>query len=181
MTFRKSSDRFSYKDGNIDEVKNIISSFTTSVEASKPRFTTGNYRLDTVLECEQQTAEKHGLNIVFTEDSVFPESGIEADHIYTIFSNALDNALEAASRLSAPSDITFSSRIINNCVYICISNHFDGNIQISKDGLKTVKSDSTYHGYGYRSIKKCAAGYGTDNVHFEIKDDVFSLFMELNF
>lgn len=169
------------KDGNIDEVKNIISSFSTSVDATRPRYTTGSYRLDTVLECEQQIAEKHGLNIVFAPGSVFPQEGIEPDHIYTIFSNALDNAVEAASKLDEPGEITVKSRIVNRCVYICISNPFDGNIHISKDSLKTLKSDNSSHGYGYKSIKKCAASYGTDNVRFEVKDNIFSLFLELNF
>ena len=165
--------------GDIGEVRNIIAGFNAEIENTRPRYTTGNYRLDTVLECERQTAEKNGVDIVWTVGSVFPSEGIDADDIYTIFPNALDNAIEAASGTEAPAVIKISSKVADGTVYVRISNPFNGGINADGDTLKTVKADKDAHGWGYKSIKKAAARYGSDNVRFETKDGIFNLYIEM--
>ncbi|MCQ2461965.1 MAG: GHKL domain-containing protein [Clostridia bacterium] len=165
--------------GNTEEIRGIVNSFNVTLNASRPRYVTGNGRLDTVLDCEQQAAQKHGLNIVWTTGSTFPENGIEPDDIYTIFPNALDNAIEAASKLDEPSEITVTSKQAGQMVYVIISNRFTGELNRHADSLKTLKNDKTLHGYGMKSIKKAAAAYGENNVRFEINDGIFSLIIEL--
>lgn len=165
--------------GDIDEVRNIIAGFNAAIETARPHYTTGNYRLDTVLECERQTAEKNGVSIEWTAGSVFPSGGIDADDIYTIFPNALDNAIEAAAKTAPPAVIRISSKVTDGTVYIRISNPFDGGINADGGTLKTVKEDKNAHGWGYKSIKKAAARYGSDNVRFETAGGVFNLYIEM--
>lgn len=145
------------------------------------RFHTGNYRLDTVLFCEQQIAQADGTSVIFTPGSVFPAEGIASDDIYTIFPNALDNAIEACRKTDGARVITVSSRIAGDTVFVSVKNPCPPNLVLKKGIPQTDKSDKKAHGYGIRSIKKAAAGYGDDNVEFFVKDGFFELRLSLRF
>ena len=165
---------------NYDEAKNIVDEFNVTIENSRPRYDTGNYRLDTVLESQQQLAEKYGIQIEYVHASVFPKEGIAPEDIYTIFPNALDNALEACIKTGEKCKITFESHIIENKVYIKICNPYSGLIYQSNGKLSTTKADKVNHGYGFKSMKKAASKYGSDNVNFKTEDGLFALMITLN-
>ena len=85
-------------ENNPDAAKEIANELGAFAETEGKRFHTGNSRLDTVLFCEQQAAQAYEIRINFTYESVFPTEGIAPDDIYTIFPNALDNAVEACRK-----------------------------------------------------------------------------------
>ena len=165
-----------------EEARRIAEQFSDFTVRVGDRFHTGNYRLDTVLSFEQQLAERDGITIDVPFDAAFPENGIDPDDIYTIFPNALDNAIEACRAL--PEDrrvITFRSRMDVQTVFITIRNPIAGEIR-TKNGIpQTSKPDKAAHGYGFRSIKRAAAKYGEDNVAFSQEDGVFELRLFLNY
>lgn len=167
-------------DGKTKEAMEILFTFSNEIEASRPRYNTGNFMLDTVLECEQQLAEKSGSNIVLTNGSVFPAEGIEPDDIYTIFPNALDNAIEACEKLRQKCEITVSSRISGDTVYISVKNPCEEKIE-RNSRPETSKKDKKMHGYGLRSISRAAAKYGSDNVEYFTKDGQFNIRITLQF
>lgn len=158
------------KDGNAAEAKKIVESFNVSVQGTRPRYNTGNPQLDTVLECQQQFASKHGVKIDVLQGSLFPYQGIRSEDIYTIFPNALDNAVEACASLGEDAVISFESHINGNMVFVRITNPYDGNLKIGADGLKTRKADKEKHGFGIRSMKKAMSYYGSDNLFYETKN-----------
>ncbi|MCQ2462436.1 MAG: ATP-binding protein [Clostridia bacterium] len=169
------------REGKTEEAEKILYDFNVSVENSRPRYQSGNFRFDTVLECQQQIAEKDGINIVLTFGSVFPENGIEPDDIYTIFPNALDNAIEACRKTDGKREITVTSRIRSGTVLVTITNPASDKL-IAKNGmLETTKGDTDNHGYGFRSIKKAAGKYGSDNVDYVVESGLFTLRMDLKF
>lgn len=170
------------RNGNSEEAEKILESFSSAVKATRPRYNTGNYRLDTVLETQAQKAEKSNIKIELEYGSVFPKNGIDAADIYTIFPNALDNAIEACEKTGLPGVIKVKSKIAENTVYVRVSNPCPpGEIRKSAKGLITTKADKSLHGFGTKSIKKAAAKYGDDNVRFENKDGVFTLSFSLEF
>jgi len=160
------------------EIAQMISSFSAGQSA---RFNTGNYRLDTVLFCQQQIAHAEGIDINWTFGSVFPQEGIDPDDIYTIFPNALDNAIEACRKVEKPCEITINSRIRGDEVFVTFSNPVTGKVNVSGGILQTDKPDKKQHGYGFRSMKKAAAKYGSDNLDFVVEDGRFILRMNLQF
>lgn len=160
---------------NIEEAKKIVDEFNVSIDKTKSGFNTGNFMLDTVLESEQQIAQKTGASINLVPSSVFPKSGIDSSDIYTIFPNALDNAIEAVSKVDEDRTITFESFIKQGKVYIRISNPFNGTIKERNGKLISTKQDSSKHGYGYSSMKKAAAKYGSDNVSYAVENGMYIL------
>ena len=166
-----------------EEAKKIAEQFSDfTVRVGDDRFHTGNYRLDTVLSFEQQLADRDGIRIDVSFDTVFPAEGIDPDDVYTIFPNALDNAIEACRGLPEEKRvITFRSRMDTQTVFVTIRNPIAGEIK-TKNGLpQTSKPDKSAHGYGFRSIKKAAAKYGDENVSFLLEDGVFELRLFLNY
>ena len=170
------------KDGNTEDAEKIVRDFNVTVQATRPRYNTANYQLNTVLECEQQTAEQHGITIELVEGSYFPKEGIASEDIYTIFPNALDNAIEACIKLGERSVIRFESHIGGNMLFVRISNPYNGKLKIGSDGLETDKKDKNLHGYGVRSMKKALARYGRDNLNYSTENGILSVDMtfELN-
>ncbi|MBR5411034.1 MAG: GHKL domain-containing protein [Clostridia bacterium] len=171
-----------YLDENrTDDARTVAASFSDFENVPGERFHTGNYRLDTVLFCENQLAERAGVTLDVPFDTVFPKEGIDPDDIYTIFPNALDNAIEASAAVQGDKTVTFRSRCTKDTVYVTVRNPFAGAVK-TKNGLpQTTKTDAGAHGYGFKSIKKAAARYGSDNVSYTAENGVFELNIFLRF
>ena len=166
------------QEGRTEEALELLSAFNVELENSRPRYATGSPSVDTVLECEQQAAEKQGVQIELAPGGVFPASGIAAPDIYTVFSNALDNAIEAAAQTEGERRVTVSLRVRAGVAYIKIENPYTGGPLRSGEALRTTKADAASHGYGMRSIKKTLSKYG-GAMCWEASDGVFRLYMEL--
>ena len=163
------------EDERTEEAKALASHLSDFSLQAGERFHTGNYYLDTVLFCEEQIAEREGVELDIPANTVFPKEGISADDIYTIFPNALDNAIEACKDCDGEKKVEFRSRFDKQTVFVTIRNPVKGEVK-TKNGLPvSEKTDKTVHGYGFRSIKKAAAKYGKDNVSFFVGGGRFEL------
>ena len=164
-----------------EEARAMAQQFTDFVATRGERFHTGNYRFDTVLFCERQLAQKDGIRLDVPFDTVFPKEGIEPDDIYTIFPNALDNAIEACRAAEGEKTVSLRARISNGTVYVTVKNPVAGPVKERHGELVTTKEDKTRHGYGLKSIKRTAAKYGENNVTYSVENGVFTLKIWLRF
>ena len=163
------------------EARAMAQQFTDFVATRGERFHTGNYRFDTVLFCEQQLALKDGIRLDVPFDTVFPAEGIDPDDIYTIFPNALDNAIEATRKVEGEKVISLHARISNGTVYVTIRNPVAEPLKEKNGFLQTTKDDKEHHGYGLRSIRKAAGKYGENNVSYSVENGMFTLRLYLRF
>lgn len=163
------------------EARAMAQQFTDFVATRGERFHTGNYRFDTVLFCEQQLALKDGIRLEVPFETVFPKEGIDPDDIYTIFPNALDNAIEATRRVEGEKVITLHARISSGTVYVTIRNPVSEPVKEKNGVLQTTKQDKEHHGYGLRSIRKAAGKYGENNVSYSVENGMFTLRLYLRF
>ena len=168
-------------DNNSEAAREIANELGAFAETEGTRYRTGNTRLDTVLFCEQQTARRDGIRIVFTDESRFPAEGIAPDDIYTIFPNALDNAMEACRQTEGEREITVTSRTVGDEVFVTVSNPVAGELNLKNGELQTTKADKKKHGFGLKNIRKAAANYGSDNVDFTVEDGRFTLRLSLRY
>lgn len=121
---------------------------------------TGNAALDVLLTerralCVsrdiQLTTLLHGPDLAFME---------ELD-LYTLFGNALDNAVEAVSQLPEGREkfIAMTEQRQGNMVSVHIENPFAGTLTFT-DGLPNSSRDPRYHGFGMRSMERIVQNYG---------------------
>jgi hypothetical protein len=123
---------------------------------------TGNKMLDTVLTEKSLQCKARGIPFTCVADGSCLDF-LEPMDLYSIFGNALDNALEGVSRLQDPELRTLSLLVMQKTgmVVVQVENPYEGELEL-RDGLpKTVKQNEPgYHGYGLKSIRDTVEKYG---------------------
>ncbi len=139
------------------------------------RYLTGNKALDVVITQKAKACAAANIQLVCSADGEAFE-GMSSYHIYSLFGNALDNAIEC---LSTVDDL--SRRVIRvnaarqgKMVVIRFEN-FSPKPPVVEDGqVKTTKADASSHGFGVRSIRAIAENYG-GSAYFFVEDQIFYL------
>lgn len=137
---------------------------------------TGNESLDVVLTEKSLYCEQHGIRLTCMADGS-ALSVMSPSDIYSLFGNALDNAIEYVKRLDSDEKriIRLSVRRAGDMLGIHVENWFEGEPPEMKDGLPvTTKDDAAYHGFGTVSMKMIAQKYG-GNLFFSVRNGMFSL------
>ena len=129
----------------------------------KNKFDTGNIIIDSLLTDKNEKAQEAGAKIVF--NGYAPTMGIKNSDCAVIFSNALDNAIEACSK--DPGDrekiITIDSDFRQGYFFVKISNPMFSAVSFKgKNQLVTSKNDKSLHGFGVANIINTGAKNGTE-------------------
>lgn len=121
---------------------------------------TGNAALDVILTERRTLCARRGIQFTCLIQGA-DLSFVEELDLYTLFGNALDNAIEAVSQLPEGEEkfISLTSRREGNMVTVHIENPFSGELEFS-NGLPSSKRDSRYHGFGMRSMERIVHEYG---------------------
>ena len=136
----------------LKQVEQAISIYQTAAR-------TGNETLDIVLMDKLLYCDKNNINITCIADGQSISFMSEVD-IYSLFGNALDNAVTAVEQLDVPyREIKLTIKNIGEVVHVRVENYFEGKIKL-EDGIPiTTKKDKHYHGYGFLSMQMIAAKY----------------------
>ncbi len=141
-------------DQEVRSLQQAISIYDSSIK-------TGNEVLDVLLYEKQLLCQKEGITFTCLADGK-ALSFMRTTHVYALFSNALENALEAVRKLDDPEMkvINLSVAQSNGVVEILVSNYFQGELSL-QDGLPlTTKPEKNQHGFGTLSMKYVAEQYG---------------------
>lgn len=128
-----------------------------NVEATAPSVDTGNTALDAILSTKQAMAER--LGIAFDLRVQIAESlAVDPVDLGIIFSNALDNAIEACARLDHGERRIRFQLVQQGEMLVCqIANTAP---PPQDDRLTTSKPDKENHGYGFANLTTALAKYG---------------------
>lgn len=152
----------------IREMERAISVYDAMVQ-------TGNEALDTLLTEKSLRCAKEGVRLTCIADGGALSFMRESD-LYSLFGNAMDNAIDAVLRLDG-SRRTIGLKIhrTGELVAISVRNPYDGEVTFGEDGFPvTTKGSADYHGFGVRSMAQTAEKYG-GNVSVTAKGGVFAL------
>lgn len=165
---------------NADEISEYVHGLDKELVEAKCEFSTGNAYLDDLLVTELKIAKKFDANIIFT--GVFPNEGIKKKDITTVFMNLIDNAIEACKKVSDKREISINSKIVDNRVYVSISNPFEHTPKKSNEIFKTTKKDNGFHGFGMSNVKNTVERKGYDgNFSTEEKNNIFTASIDMKF
>lgn len=120
---------------------------------------TGNEALDTILTEKGLLCEQRGITLSCIANGTALEFMPAAD-VYSLFGNALDNAIEAVDGLEDPTRrvISLDVRARRSVLVISVENYCDFSPQF-RDGLP-VSERGEEHGYGMRSMRLTAKRWG---------------------
>lgn len=167
------------KSKNYEKLDQYMITLNETVTNSMLRIQSGNPILDALFNAKAAEAKKHG--IVFNVTACVPANiSIEDIDLNIIFSNALDNAVEACKKLPEGKErtIDIDTHIKNDHLILIMKNSFDGHIRMSGDELKTTKNDSGRHGIGIGNMKRSAEKYD-GHVMTKVDENVFILSIAL--
>ena len=125
----------------------------------------------TVVDCGHET-----INVVMTEKNILcTTSGVKFSYIldgtlfdfmtemeiYSLFGNALDNALESCSKVTDPEKrvISLKAAARGDMVVLHVENSFEQLLNMV-DGMPQTTKQGSGHGFGLRSIQNIAEKYG---------------------
>lgn len=146
-----------------------------SVQRYSAQQHTGNPVLDVILTTKERTCNERGITFTAVADGSLLD-GMSSMDIASLFGNALDNAIEATSKLPNPEQRLIKLALFeqNHFIVIRVENYYDSRLSKDADGnLRTTKRDDQHrHGFGVKSIRHIAQQYGgevtirTDNHWF---------------
>ena len=132
-----------------DEALSYVKSITNQEILDSNKFFSGNQIADAILTDKNELAQKNNCKIIFA-GSVSDE--ISVSNLCTILSNALDNSIEACSKIDSD-----ETQIID---VKCVASELIQIIRISNPNLdnnavtETSKADRKNHGFGLSNIRR---------------------------
>lgn len=178
---RKSIEQINIKCHDLKHLLNNINSKISRTEAIQLEkqietydhsFDSGNKALDVVLtekamDCHENsirfTALINGSSLSFMSDT----------DIYSLFENALSNAIKSTLSLDEPHRvISITQEETVSVVSVIIKNYYSGIVVFNDKNIPIHQGQSIYHGYGTKSMIYIAEKYH-GKVNFRTEDDIF--------
>lgn len=137
----------------VHEIESAITVYDSAVR-------TDNEVLDTILTEKSLICSYNDIALTCVADGHSLEF-MQAADVYSLFGNALDNAIDAVMRLDKEKrNIGVVVRSVGDMVSINICNQYEGTIELDDDGFPiTTKEDRDYHGIGTKSMRNIAERY----------------------
>ena len=147
-------------EGHVEEAREHLKDMLGEVSSLSPKYVTGDEMLDIIISMKADKMDE--LNIRFTLDGV-ADGGLQIKpmDMCSIFANALDNAIEAASSCKEPF-ISFAIKRTDKFFVIKITNSAEKKIDIGKllsTSGYTSKSDKDHHGFGLMNVRRAVEDY----------------------
>ncbi len=146
---RSESERSAY----IGQIENAVLFYESAVK-------TGNETLDLILMEKLLYCQAHDIKLTCVSDGERLNM-LDTMDLYTLFGNAIDNAIESVSHEADKSKRIISLRIGTRGSFLSIhvENYLGHEVRL-KDGLPlTSKADTAYHGFGVLSIRHTVEKY----------------------
>ncbi len=152
----------------LDELKSAISIYDTSIK-------TGNEILDVILYKKQTYFIQNQIQFSCIADGSCL-SFLTASHTYSLFNNALENAVDAVMELEDPQMRIISLTVSNvkGIVEIHMTNYCKKS-PVIRDGIpQTTKPDAGHHGFGVKSMQYIVEQYN-GTISFAVENNMFYL------
>lgn len=146
---------------------------TQAIDIYDNTFKTGNNVLDVVLTEKGLICKEKGIRLTCMLDGE-TLSQMNSSDIYSLFGNAIENAIESVELLEEDKkSISISEMKRLGFSMIRIENFYSGSIEF-ENGMPITKKSKDYHGFGVKSIKMIAEKYGGE-MQVSLSGDIFRL------
>lgn len=149
------------ENGNIDEAKKLLDTQADAVDALSPTVYCSDKVLNAVITFEMQKAKNSGvaLNCDVQTNSII---NFDSSELCSLFTNLIDNAIEAAAACDTNKAVNLTCRPINKMYAVHIENTYAPNNTKENEFsklFKTNKKDPANHGYGLKIVRQIIKKY----------------------
>ena len=122
---------------------------------------TGSSVLDVILTTKHLECVERDVDLTCVADGSLLGFMTVMD-VSALFGNALDNAIDGASRVEDPEKRLVKMALFarDELVVMTFENYFDGDVRTEDGQVVTRRSDRDRHGYGLKSLRYTAEKYG---------------------
>lgn len=161
--------------GKSAEMDAYLREIEQATEFYESNIRTGNKMLDLLLMEKLLYCKQHRIKlscIVEGEKLAF----IDSMDLYSLFGNALDNAIESVVQETDVEKRTISFKVASQGKILSIhfENYIGHELEFADDLPLTTKSDKEYHGFGMMSIRYIVEKYG-GTMQISATDNLFQL------
>ncbi len=158
----------------------VLANLEKEAEIYDSKVKTGNAAFDLITSEKTLICRKENISLkVFADCSKL--GFMEESDMYSLFGNALDNAIEATKKVTDPTKRCINlyvRNVLGNKISVSVENYFQGALKLGPNGLPiTSKSDTNYHGFGMKSMKMIIDLYDAEMKCVVEKDKFFLLFL----
>lgn len=152
----------------IAEIEKVVTIYDSTVKS-------GNEVLDVIFTEKSLQCEQKGIAFERIVDGSLLRF-MHVSDVYSLFGNAIDNAIEAVSKVDKREKRTVSLMVRESrgMVYIGLENGYTGTIEFEDDLPVTTKQDKRFHGFGTKSMRNVVEKYGGTMV-INASDNIFRL------
>lgn len=161
-----------------EELRGYVEHICGKFEMLDSSVTVGNATADAVINRFAEMFSQK--NIEFIVSGHLPsDCFVDAFDLCTIFSNILENAMEASEKCAEEfRKIKLQIRYDKDMIFILAENYFAEEIQHKAGVLKTTKGEKAGHGYGIQNVFESAKNY-TGTVEYIQNGNCFQIFVIL--
>ena len=144
-----------------DRREQYLSEIDRCVRIYDASLRTGSEVLDTVLTEKSLYCEAHQITLTCIADGA-KLSFLDPVDLFTIFGNALDNAIEAACRIADPEKRVAAVMVTarSGLIVYQFENYYEGELRFRGSLPQSTKVKDGGHGFGLRSIQYTVEKYG---------------------
>lgn len=150
-----------------EDVNQYIDEVSKELNGIKEIYNTGNMILDIILNEKQVDCNENNINL-FCDINFSKCNFIEMTDVCSIFSNILDNAIEACNKIKNDEKyIKIRGTFVKSYYVIRCENSKVNKIKIKNNRIISSKKDKFIHGIGLKSVKSSLKKYDGE---LEIED-----------
>lgn len=157
--------------GDYEKAKTYFHNLTSQSNVSQQKIFTGNEIVDILLNAKMDILQESKISVT-CNGGLEALTFMEDVDICILFSNLIDNAIEANQKCDSNRFILIQAASNPEVLILTISNRMNGTVVKSQEALKSTKEDTFLHGIGTQNafgiIKKYNGEY-----EIETKEDVF--------
>lgn len=142
-----------------EDLNNYIDGISKDLNEFKEIYNTGNMILDIILNEKQAKCNENGISL-YCDINFSKCNFIEMTDVCSIFSNILDNAIEACNKINNDEKyIKIRGTVVKSYYVIRCENSKINKIKIKNNKIITSKKDKFIHGIGLKSVKSSLKKY----------------------
>ncbi|WP_250674695.1 ATP-binding protein [Paraclostridium ghonii] len=150
-----------------EDINKYIDGIRKDLKQFKEIYNTGNMILDIILNEKQNICNENNIDLI-CDINFLKCDFIEMTDVCSIFSNILDNAIEACNKISRGEKyIKIRGTLVKSHYVIVCENSKINKLEIKNNKIITTKKDKFIHGIGLKSVKSSLKKYDGE---LEIQD-----------